>query len=182
MPFEPASYDYVVCLGVLQHTPDTEESIAKLWEMVRPGGRLIIDHYRWNLWLRLPPPLGGAEKAYRQVILRLPERKRWPAVQRIVDFWFPIYWRWRDNWVARKILARIGGIHFFVGEIPLKGREMHYEWALLNTHDGMTDVYKRYRTVRSIRRTLAKLGAVDIHVWRGGNGVEAWCCKPEAGQ
>jgi len=68
MPFAPASYDYVICLGVLQHTPDTEQSIAKLWEMVRPGGRLVIDHYRWNLWLRLPPPLGNAEKLYRRIL------------------------------------------------------------------------------------------------------------------
>jgi SAM-dependent methyltransferase len=76
MPFEPNSYDFVVCLGVLQHTPDTEESIAKLWEMVRPGGRLVIDHYRWNLWLRLPPPIGNAEKLYRRVLLGLPPEKR----------------------------------------------------------------------------------------------------------
>lgn len=37
MPFPKASYDYVICLGVLQHTPNPEESIARLWEMVRPG-------------------------------------------------------------------------------------------------------------------------------------------------
>ena len=182
MPFEPDSYDYVVCLGVLQHTPDTEESINDLWKMVAPGGQLIIDHYRWNLWLRLPPPLGGAEKLYRQVILRLPQEKRWPAVKRIVDFWFPIYWRTRDNWFARKILARIGGIHFFHGEIPLKDREMHYEWSLLNTHDGMTDAFKRYRTNHSIRRTLERLGASNIEVWTGGNGVEARCVKPRTPQ
>ena len=178
MPFERESYDYVVCLGVLQHTPDTEESIACLWDMVRPGGRLIIDHYRWNLWLRLPPPLGDAEKAYRQVILRLPRQKRWPAVKRIVDFWFPIYWRWRDNGLARKILARVGGIHFYVGEMPLENRERFYEWSLLDTHDGMTDAFKRFRTNRSIRRTLERLGASEIAVWTGGNGVEAWCRKP----
>jgi SAM-dependent methyltransferase len=177
MPFRKGAYDFVVCLGVLQHTPDTEESIARLWEMVAPGGRLIIDHYRWNLWLRLPPPLGDAEKLYRQFILRLPPDKRWPAVRRLVDFWFPIYWRFRDNRLARKILARVGGIHFYVGQIELGSREQHYEWALLDTHDGLTDAYKRYRTPAQIRATLQELGALDIEVWKGGNGVEAWCRK-----
>lgn len=181
IPFRKGTYDFVVCLGVLQHTPDTEESIAKLWEMVAPGGRMIIDHYRWNLWLRLPPPLGDAEKLYRQLILRLPPERRWPAVKRLVDFWFPIYWRLRGNKVARKILARIGGIHFYAGQIPLKSREQHYEWALLDTHDGMTDAYKRYRTPGQIQRALESLGAVEIHVWKNGNGVEAWCRKPGAG-
>jgi SAM-dependent methyltransferase len=180
IPFRKGSYDFVVCLGVLQHTPDTEESIAKLWEMVAPGGRLIIDHYGWNLWLRLPPPLGDAEKLYRRFILRLPADKRWPAVKRLVDFWFPVYWRFRDNRLARKILPRIGGIHFYAGQIDLKSRQQHYEWALLDTHDGMTDAYKRYRAPAQIRRTLEALGAADIQVWKGGNGVEAWCRKPSS--
>ena len=179
MPFERESFDYVVCLGVLQHTPDTEESIEKLWEMVRPGGRLVVDHYRWNLWKVLPPPLGDAEKFYRQIILRLPSDKRWAAVKRLVDFWFPVYWRFRESRWARRILARIAGIHFYYNEMPLgPSRERYYEWSLLDTHDGMTDVNKRFRTVRSVRETLERLGAVSIAVARGGNGVEAFCVKP----
>ena len=181
IPFPKGVYDFVLCLGVLQHTPDTEESIAKLWEMVAPGGRLIIDHYGWNLWLWLPPPLGDAEKLYRRLILRLPPNRQWPAVKRLVDFWFPIYWRFRANKLARKILARIAGIHFYYGQIPLKSREQHYEWALLDTHDGMTDAYKRYRTSGEIKRALESLGAEKIEVWSGGNGVEAWCHKSGPG-
>lgn len=181
MPFMQASYDYVVCLGVLQHTPDTEQSIEKLWEMVRPGGRLIIDHYRWTRY-QLPPPLGGAGSFYRQVVLRRPRERRWDTVKRLVDFWFPVYWRFRDNHWARSILARIGGINFYYGELPLKSREAFYEWALLDTHDAMTDHYRRYRTVASIRRTLERLGGVEIHVWQGGNGVEAWSRKASAPQ
>lgn len=178
MPFRPASYDFVVCLGVLQHTPDTEKSIAELWKMVVPGGCLVIDHYRWNLWKRLPPPLGDAEKLYRFFILRLPRERRWHTVKRLVDFWFPLYWRMRNNWFAQKILSRIAGIHFYYNQLPLESRERHYEWSLLDTHDGMTDFFKRFRTVESIRRTLEGLGAIDVHVWKGGNGVEAWCRKP----
>jgi 2-polyprenyl-3-methyl-5-hydroxy-6-metoxy-1,4-benzoquinol methylase len=44
MPFPKESYDYVLCLGVLQHTPNPEESIQCLWDMVRPGGALVVDH------------------------------------------------------------------------------------------------------------------------------------------
>ena len=178
IPFQPAAYDLVICLGVLQHTLDTEESIARLWDMVRPGGTLVIDHYRWNLWLRLPPPLGDAEKLYRWLVLRLPRERRWPAVKRLVDFWFPIHWRLRGNWLARKLLPRIAGIHFYHGQIDLPDRQAFYEWALLDTHDGMTDAHKRYRTVAQIRATLESLGATDIQVWAGGNGVEARCVKP----
>jgi SAM-dependent methyltransferase len=179
IPFEPDTYDYVICLGVLQHTPDPEESIRCLWEMVRPGGRLIIDHYRPTLWLRLPPPLGNAEKIYRWAILRLPAEKRYLAVKRLTDFWFPIYWRYRESKWAQRILARVAGIHFYYGQIPLRTREEHYQWALLDTHDGMTDHFKHYRDEHQIRRTLEELGAVDIRLAIAGNGVEAECRKPE---
>lgn len=178
IPFPRQSYDFVICLGVIQHTPDSEESIAKLWEMVAPGGRLVIDHYGWNLWLRLPPPLGDAEKLYRQIILRMPRERRYPAIKAMVDLWFPIYWKTRNSKLIRKLLNRTVGIHFYYGQIELGTRERHYEWALLDTHDGMTDAFKRYRRVTEIKRTLEQLGAVDIHVWKGGNGVEAWCRKP----
>jgi len=178
MPFELDSYDFVVCLGVLQHTPDTEASIAKLWEMVRPGGRLVIDHYRWNLWLRLPPPLGNAEKFYRRIMLALPPRRRWSAVKKLVDFWFPIHWRFRKSKWAQRALARISGVRFYHGVFPLDSRERHYEWSLLDTHDGTTDRFKRFRTVGSIRNTLESLGADNIQVWKGGNGIEASCTKP----
>jgi hypothetical protein len=129
--------------------------------------------------LRLPPPIGDAEKVYRAVILKLPATKRWAAVKHLVDFWFPIYWRAREKPLLRKALARMAGIHFYYGSLPLRSRDQHYEWSLLDTHDGMTDVYKRYRSVGQIRRKLESLGAVDIHAWMGGNGVEAWCRKAE---
>ncbi|KQS04351.1 hypothetical protein ASG11_08885 [Sphingomonas sp. Leaf357] len=177
IPFKNEAYDLVVCLGVLQHTPDTEQSIASLWTKVKPGGTLVIDHYDWNRW-RLPPPIGGAEIFHRPRILRMAAEKRWPAVKKSVDFWFPVYWRYRDNAIMRRVLSRIGGINFYYPDLPLGSREAHYQWSLLDTHDARTDFYHRYRTVGSIKSTLDSLGAVDIAVWKGGNGVEARCAKP----
>jgi SAM-dependent methyltransferase len=182
MPFQKGSYDFVICLGVIQHTPNSEESIAKLWEMVRPGGRLIIDHYDWNRW-RLPWPLGGISPLYRHYVLLLPAEKRWPTVKRHVDRWFPLYWRFRSNRWAQRLLSRVAGLAFYYGSLPLQTSEQFYEWSLLDTHDALTDHYKRYRTAGSIRRTLEKLGAIDIKVAQGalgiegGNGIEASCAK-----
>ncbi len=39
-PLNPQSFDAVVCLGVIQHTPDPEHTIRKLFELVKPGGWL----------------------------------------------------------------------------------------------------------------------------------------------
>jgi len=40
LPFPPGSFDYVYCIGVIQHTPDPKRSVLEIAKMVRPGGRL----------------------------------------------------------------------------------------------------------------------------------------------
>ena len=175
IPYPKGNYDYVVCLGVLQHTPDPEESIRCLMEMLKPGGMLVVDHYRWNLGLFLPPPIGGAESLYRWIILKLPAASRYKVVKAITDFWFPVHWFFRGSFFAHRILRRLSPVHFYYFDFKLPDKQMFYEWALLDTHDGTTDYYKHYRNEGQIQETLEQNDAVDIQVSVGGNGVEASC-------
>jgi SAM-dependent methyltransferase len=177
IPFPKQSYDYVVCLGVLQHTPDPEESIRSLWQMLKPGGALIIDHYQWKWRVVLPPPIGQALDLYRMWILRLPRERRFNTVKKLTNFWFPWHWRFRDSWVLTRILRRISPVIFHYPDIKLKDMAEYFTWALLDTHDSTTDVFKHFRTPLQIRTTLKKIGAVDIIVESGGNGIEAFCRK-----
>ena len=178
MPFARASYDYVICLGVLQHTPSPEESIRCLWDAVKPGGALVFDHYLWRWRDVLPPPFGGAEIVYRQIALRLPPRSRFAFVTSLTDFWFPWHWRFRDSLLAQRILRRVSPVHFYYPHLDLRDRDMYYEWALLDAHDGTTDVYKHRRKPAQIVTLLEALGASDVSVTVGGNGIEAFCRKP----
>ncbi|OGW84164.1 MAG: hypothetical protein A2987_00420 [Omnitrophica bacterium RIFCSPLOWO2_01_FULL_45_10] len=180
IPFPKASYDYVICLGVLQHTPSPEESIRCLWEMVRPGGALVLDHYPWKWRLILPPPFGGSETIYRQLVLRLPRDIRFKFVKAMVDFWFPWHWKLKNSLLMQRILRRISPVHFYYPDFKLRNRQMYYEWALLDTHDGLTDFYKHRRKPDQIRRILEEIGGTDILVGIGGNGIEAFCRKANA--
>ena len=179
IPFPKASYDYVVCLGVIQHTPNSEESINCLWEMVKPGGHLVIDHYRWNLGLILPPPIGGAESLYRWLILKLPMKFRFKAVKSITDFWFPVHWFFRKYSLIQRILVRLSPVHFYYSHYEFPDRQTYYELALLDTYDGTTDFYKHYRNESQIEKFLEKIGAKDIEITVGGNGIEAFCRKSD---
>ena len=179
IPFPKASYDYVVCLGVIQHTPNSEESINCLWEMVKPGGHLVIDHYRWNLGLILPPPIGGAESLYRWLILKLPMKFRFKAVKSITDFWFPVHWLFRKYSLIQRILVRLSPVHFYYPQFEFPDRQTYYELALLDTYDGTTDFYKHYRNESQIEKFLEKIGAKDIEITVGGNGIEAFCRKSD---
>lgn len=178
IPYQKASYDYVICLGVLQHTPNTYESISKLWEMVKPGGYLVIDHYRFKWRNIIPPPFGIAEPIYRKYVLSLPQHERFECVRRLVDFWFPVHWKFKNSKSIQRVLRRISPVHFYYGELPLATQEQFYEWALLDTHDATTDFFKRLETIDHIYSHLKNLGAEEISVNKGGIGLEAFCKKP----
>ncbi len=178
IPFQKAYFDYVVCLGVLQHTPDPEQSIRCLWEMLKPGGSLIVDHYPWKWRIVIPPPIGEALAIYRRFILLLRRSVRFRAVEKLTNFWFPFHWAMRDSPFAQRILRRLSPVIFHYPDVQLRDRQMFYEWALLDTHDATTDVYKHRRTRRQIEAALNEIGATNIVVTEGGNGIEALCRKP----
>lgn len=180
IPYPKGQYDFVICLGVLQHTPDPQQSLRSLWEMVKPGGSLVVDHYLWTWNQVLPPPIGGSVQTYRLLVLRLPRRLRFRFVKALNDFFFPWHWRFRDHLLIQRLLRRISPVHFYYPQIQLRDRQMYYEWSLLDTHDATTDFYKHRRKPDQVRNWLTEIGAVDIAVEVGGNGIEAFCRKAPA--
>jgi hypothetical protein len=60
---------------------------------------------------------------------------------------------------------------------PELSDRLQYEWAELDTHDSLTDYYKHLRSPKAIHATIEALGAQNISVTKGGNGVEARCQK-----
>jgi SAM-dependent methyltransferase len=45
IPFPDNYFDYVFCYGVLQHTPDPDESYRQIFSKLKPGGKISIDYY-----------------------------------------------------------------------------------------------------------------------------------------
>jgi len=41
-PFKVGSFDVVTSISVVEHIPNDKEAIQKLWDFVRPGGRLLL--------------------------------------------------------------------------------------------------------------------------------------------
>jgi len=49
LPVRPASFDIVLCYGVLQHTGAANRALHSLWRHVAPGGLLLVDRYAISL-------------------------------------------------------------------------------------------------------------------------------------
>lgn len=174
-PFAPEQYDLVVCLGVIQHTKHPEQTIASLYEQVKPGGSLVIDHYTHTLsrYTKISAIL------LRPVLKRLPAHKGMAVTEKITNAFFPLHRAARHSRLAQVLLSRISPLATYYHTLPELNDRQQYEWSLLDTHDGLTDYYKRLRTGSQLRRTLSELGAVQISVAKGGNGIEVRCRRPD---
>lgn len=170
LPFTPQTFDVVFCLGVVQHTPDPEASIGALYEHVKPGGWLVIDHYsrRWQ-WLLSTAP------AFRAVLKRLSNDRGLAATEQLVKTLLPLHRRARG--AAATLLRRVSPVQSYFDKLPLENRDQ-YEWAVLDTHDALRDWFKHFRTPTQIEVALRDLGLVDVWVATGGNGVEARGRRP----
>ena len=178
-PIALGSMDVVVCIGVLQHTPSPEESIAALARLLKPGGALIIDHY--------PPDyaLTWSRRLARSVALGLPRRwGSWMSVA-LSRALLPLHKRaWRVGERAarrRKWLHANSPLVDYYGAYPLDNETLE-KWAILDTHDTLTDRYKHLRSEEQIVATLAANGLVEAVVSRGGNGIEARAWRPNVGR
>jgi 2-polyprenyl-3-methyl-5-hydroxy-6-metoxy-1,4-benzoquinol methylase len=173
LPFPAQQFDLVFCLGVIQHTPDPEATIASLYSQVAPGGALIIDHYTYEIgWYTKSAPL------FRAILKRLPEARALAVTEKLVDIFLPWHKLVKDFRPGRMIVHRISPVLSFYALYPELDDKLQREWALLDTHDSLTDWYKHFRTRGQILRTLEQLGLERIWCEYGGNGIEARGYRP----
>lgn len=85
LPFELMKFDIVICLGVIQHTPKPENSIKKLYEQVKPGGDLVIDHYTFDI-SRITKITANI---LRPIIKRVSGKNRFYIIETLVNIFFP---------------------------------------------------------------------------------------------
>ncbi len=185
VPAAPLAFDLVLCLGVLQHTPDPEATLAALASLVKPGGRLVVDHYsrgpaatpvRRLAWAVHPRTL------LRALMLRLPPAVALRAVGALTRLFLPLHRAlWSQNPVlskVRQVVRRVSPVFDYYDRHPELSPALQAEWSFLDTHDGLTDRYKHFRSRAEIERSLAGCGLTDIVSAYGGNGVEARAQRP----
>ena len=172
IPYPDQSFDVVICLGVLQHTPDPEYSMECLYDKVKPGGLLVIDHYAFSLSM-----ITKLAWAYRFFLKKISPKRSKAIVDSLCAFFFPIHWVVRKQFWLQAVLSRISPCLFYYQKFPFLSKEEHYALTKLDTYDHLTDYYKYLRTANQIKKHLQKLGGVEICVNKGGNGIEARATK-----
>ena len=174
MPFRPGSYDIVVCLGVIQHTPSPDVAIEALYAQTKPGGWLVLDHYSASLahYTKITALL------LRPWLKRLSPSTGMAATDLLSNVFFPLHRAVKRRRLLQVALSRVSPLLTYFHDHPELDDRLQYEWARLDTHDSLTDYYKHFRTAAEMTRLLSRLGATEISVAKGGNGIEARCRKP----
>jgi len=165
LPFAPASFDRVLCYGVLQHTPDPGAAFLELARFVRPGGQIAVDAY-----IRESTPSRYTSKyIWRTLTSRMPPRLLRRIVAAYVPLWLPV-----DNAVKNlRLLGRLVTIvpcWNYTGVLPLTPHQVR-TWAVLDTFDALGARYDFPQTIASVRAWFRSAGLQDDDVRLGGNGI-----------
>jgi len=185
LPLAPEQFEIVVCIGVIQHTDDQLATLKNLVNQLAPGGLLLIDFYSDSY------PYTAVRKICRFFILMLSIRFRLRAVKFLVSVGWPIHRSFKKI-VKNKFLGRFTLFqklrYGFIGISPIVDHSDAYEnlspkilrqWAILDTHDTLTDTYKHLTSNLAAKNLLELAGFINIEIKSGGNGIEARGMKPK---
>lgn len=157
LPFKPQQFDYVLSLGVLQHTPDFRASIEALAAMVKPGGKLVVDFYCMRGWWTKV----SAKYALRPITKRLTHRRLLWLIEHNVD------WMMALNGFNKKlglsVLNRFIPLCDFGGTLPpdLPDNELR-EWVVLDTFDMFSATHDHPQRLQTVTDWVKETGLVDV--------------------
>jgi len=173
LPFDEEQFDIVFCPGVVQHTPNPTKSIFELYRQVKPGGWLVFDQYRFNM-----SSLLKVTWVTRFFLKRLSPERGLRVTDWLVKKWLPFHRKVAGNRFLEVLLFRISPITSHYTGYPTMLEDDQIAWARLNTHDNLTDFHKHYTGIRSFRRQLKELGAINRFFCIMPYTIEARCQKP----
>ena len=169
LPFVPESFDFVYCLGVLQHAPDVKRAFMALPRQLKKGGRLAVDLYP-RLWRNLLWP----KYWLRPLTRRLSPRALYVLVARVFPALYPISQALGRVPFAGRQLRYAVPVANYEGVLPLTPAQLR-EWALLDTLDMLGPRYDQPQSPETLRGWFVEAGLSDIRVSRMGFLVGTGC-------
>ena len=154
LPFPDDSFDKVLCIGVLQHTPDFEASVRALVAKAKPGGEIVVDFYPIKgFWTKIQ-----AKYMLRPLTKRMNHDRLLGLIDRNID------WMMR----ASRLLDRagLGVLRRFLPIVDVSGtmpaglsREELREWVVLDTFDMFSPEHDHPQRIETVAAMMRRAGA-----------------------
>jgi len=169
VPLPKESFDKVICLGVLQHTPDPEQAYKNLTKYLKPGGELVVDVYKENFlsWFQWKYLL-------RPVTKKMDKEHLYKFIERSVPVLIPF------TKTLRLFFGRIGSRLSPIIEYSNLGlpAEINRDWAVLDTFDMYSPAHDHPQSLKTVKRWFSESGLEDVVVQNGPNGIVGRGKKP----
>ncbi len=160
-----ASFDFIFCFGVLQHTPRPREAFLELVRYLRPGGEIAIDIYKRETGISKL----RSKYWYRNLTLRVPPKMLMQLFQWYLPFWMPA-----DNFLTKIPLV---GNYLSIpipcwnkSNLPID-RKLQIEWTVLDTFDAFSAQYDQPQSINVVQLWFEQAGLINVDVRPGGNGI-----------
>jgi SAM-dependent methyltransferase len=142
LPFKPETFDVIVSIGVLHHTPDTRKYFQALVPYVRHGGIVAI-------WVYPVEPDYVTRKQWIPFTSRIPDRMFYEWCR-----WFvPLAGRHPNNLLIRGIR----------NVFPFSRQGLGLENDILDTFDGYSPRFHGIHTPEEVAGWFKDAGLVDVH-------------------
>ncbi len=171
LPFAPASFDAVYCIGVIQHTPRPLDSVRAVARMVKPGGELALWIYErtWRTYVGT----NGWKYALRPLTRRLGHRVNhafaWLLCALLWPLWFPLLHLGRPG---RALLALFPIAARNYAGMKLPPRRL-FRCVVLDTLDNYSPAYDSPQRYTDVRCVLEEEGFSEITRTSSGLGLRA---------
>jgi SAM-dependent methyltransferase len=154
MPFAPQQFDKVVCVGVLQHTPDFKKSVKSLIDQVKPGGELVVDFYPINGWWTKV----NAKYMFRPFTKNMNHERLLKLIEKNAGWLMKLYFFFNKIGIGR-FVNRFLPLCDIKGTLPanLSKKELK-EWVILDTFDMFSPAHDHPQKISTVKNWFKEFG------------------------
>ncbi len=165
LPFKKASFDRVLCVNVLQHTPDVKKAFFCITPFVKKGGELTVNVYNGKL---------GAIINWKYILRPVTKRINPVKLYRIINRLAPLLLRisntFYQNQFLKKIAKRLVPFHNYSGLLPLNPQQV-LEWGILDTFDALSPMYDSPQKPGVLERWFKQTGFEILRIRDDGCAI-----------
>jgi len=159
-------FDYVLCYGVAQHTPNLLDTYKSCFAFGKKGGKISIDHYAKTYY-------PTTKSIWRPITKRLDPKTLFKIVNFYVPYFFPI-----DTFIKTKLPTIISKLVRLSIPIPCvnytdtknvpQDKKKLIEWAIMDTYDALGAKYDSPLSLDELKKIGKKIELNTFEVKKNG--------------
>lgn len=158
MPFRKNTFDYIFCLGVLQHTPDVRKAFLSMVPYLKDGGEIVVDAYTKSFKALIHP-----KYLLRLVTTKMDKGELYKIIKISAPFLLSVSSAIKKIPFLGKYLSELIPIANYKHKLDIPD-SLLLDLAILDTFDWLSPAYDQPQTKYSLKRYFFEAGLVDINI------------------